>query len=388
MTTSHTAIINPKLLIWARSSAGMETDYASKKLGVSEERLIAWENGSIQPTIKQLRKAANVYKQNFAAFFLPSPPEVFKPPLKDYRRHHGANEQEIAPEIILDVRDSLNKREIALELLDGLGEIVPNFDLTCNINEKPEEIGLRVRDVLGMSFSEQKTLKDPRIAFNYWKERLEKIGVLVFQSTKIEINEMRGFSIYSEKLPLVVINRKDAYSARTFTLFHELTHLMLRKSGLCDLEPRLDISPQEQKLEVFCNAVAAQTLVPDKFLLSYPEVSATKHEEWTNHVLSNLSRDFGVSREVVLRRLLDLGLTSQKFYEELRRRYTEEAKKSKAKKGFVTPSIDAISSKGKRFAGLVLESLNSAAITQADASDYLGVKAKHFGKIADALGMK
>ena len=134
MIKSSTAIINPELLLWARNSAKMDIAYASKRLGVTEEKLLGWESGSTKPTIIQLRKAAKVYKQNFAAFFLPTAPEVFVPPIKDYRRHHGAVDHEISPEIILDIKDSLNKREIALELLDGLGEKSTSVDIACGID--------------------------------------------------------------------------------------------------------------------------------------------------------------------------------------------------------------------------------------------------------------
>lgn len=388
MIRSDSALINPALLVWARKSARMDTIYASKKIGIEEEKLVAWENGSLEPSIKQLRIIASVYKQNFGAFFLPSPPSVFEPPLKDYRRHHGASGHEISPEIILDIKECLDKREIAIELIDELGELLSSFDLVCSIEEVPADVGEKIRNYLDVSFAEQKSLKDPRLAFNFWRGRFEAIGILVFQSTKIEINEMRGYSVFYDRLPLIVVNRKDSYSARTFTMFHELTHLMLRSAGLCDLEARLDISPHEQKLEVFCNAVAAQALVPDKYFLAYPEIRNVDPEGWTPSVLSNIARDFGVSREVVLRKLLDLGLTTQRFYEAMRQQFNDDIKKSKLKKGFVTPSANVVSSKGKRFVGLVLESLNSSSISAADASDYLGVKAKHFGKIANALGMK
>ena len=194
--------------------------------------------------------------------------------------------------------------------------------------------------------------------------------------------------MYFDQLPLVVVNRKDAYSARTFTLIHEFTHLLLRSSGLCDLSADSGRPPSEQRLEVFCNAVASQTLVPDSALLSYAGLTRIAPEAWTDEILGPIARDFGVSREVILRKLLDLGLTTRAFYQENRERYTQEAieYKQKQKGGFVPPAVDVVSTKGRQYVSLVFEALNSSVITAADAADFLGVKTKHFRTIEANLG--
>lgn len=101
MSRSTKALIKPELLVWARESAGMEISLTAKKLNVSEDKILDWESGSKHPTVKQLRKAAKVYKQSFAAFYLSEPPKVFRPPVKDYRRLPGLLMHEISSEIII-----------------------------------------------------------------------------------------------------------------------------------------------------------------------------------------------------------------------------------------------------------------------------------------------
>lgn len=385
----HRAQINPELLTWARDSSKMTLEYASDKLGVDEVKLASWERGDAQPTIRQLRKLARVYRVNFAAFFLPRPPITFKPPVKDYRRHHEAtfSDSDISPDIHIDLRQNLNTREIALELESELGDDIENFSLECSLHDEPSRVAEKLRDALKITFSIQKTFRNSRIAFNEWREAITRIGCLVIQSTAVDLSDMRGYSVYFEQKPLIVVNRKDPYSARTFTLIHELVHILLRSSGLCDLHANTEMPAHEQHLEVFCNKVAAQTLVPDKYLLSYPSVRTTSKEGWTDSVLAPIARDFGVSREVILRKLLDKGLTTAQFYEDNRERYRQEAiegKKSNTK-GFLPPSTDVVSSKGKKFVSSVMDAMNSSIITQSDAADYLGVKAKHFSKIESKL---
>jgi len=383
MATSHRAEINPKLLIWARESSRMDVDYASRKLGISAEKLISWESGQAQPTIKQLRNTAKSYRVNFGAFFLPEPPEVFKSPIKDLRRHHGATFNDICPEIYMDLRSNLNSREVVIELEDELNEEAHNFNLKCSIDDDPKKVAKIIRKELGITFPKQLKFRNSRVAFNKWRTAISNYGCFALQSTKIELDDMRGYSVYFNRKPLIVVNRKDPYAARTFTLLHEFTHLLLRSSGLCDLHANTNLPAHEQRLEVFCNKVAAQALVPDTHLLRYEVIHSTKKDAWNDEILAPLSRDFGVSREVILRKILDYGLTTSQFYEDHRERYRQEAKESKQRRkgGFVTPSVDVVSAKGKHFVSVVIDAMNSAIITPNDASDYLGVKSKHFSKI-------
>ncbi|TDY03002.1 XRE family transcriptional regulator [Thiohalophilus thiocyanatoxydans] len=384
------AQINPDLLIWARKSCRMDIDYAADKLKVTRENLESWESGSKQPTVNQLRNIAKKYRINFGAFFLPSPPQVFTPPVKDYRLHHGAESNDIDPDITIELRMNLQAREIALELENELDESFSRFELECSINDKPEIVATNIRKVLGISFEKQKKFRSSRVAFNEWRNAISSYGVLALQSTHIALRDMRGYSVYFDYMPLIVVNRKDAYAARSFTLLHEFTHLLLRSSGLCDLNSDDSRPVHDQKLEAFCNAVASHVLVPDSLLLSYKQLRGVPSNQWNDEILSPIAKDFGVSREVILRKLLDHGLTTREFYLENRERYTQEAieYKKRQKGGFVTPSIDVISAKSRQFVSLVFDAMNSNVITRNDASDYLGVRAKHFSAIESMLGSK
>jgi transcriptional regulator with XRE-family HTH domain len=71
------ATINPALLIWARTTAGYELMGAAEALDLSQEKLEAWEEGEVQPSIPQLRKLAEFYKRPLAVLYLPEPPQTF-----------------------------------------------------------------------------------------------------------------------------------------------------------------------------------------------------------------------------------------------------------------------------------------------------------------------
>ncbi|MCU7915046.1 MAG: ImmA/IrrE family metallo-endopeptidase [Candidatus Thiodiazotropha sp. (ex Gloverina cf. vestifex)] len=239
----------------------MDMEYAANKLSVPHEKLESWESGHVQPTINQLRVIAKTYRVNFGALFLPEPSEVFTPPVKDYRLHHGAEHGEIDPEITIDLRTNLNAREIALELEIELGEQPQSFDLQCSLSDNSTSVAKKIRSTLEITFEKQKKFRASRVAFNEWRNAISLYDVLALESTKVALNDMRGYSVYFDKMPLIVVNRKDAYSTRTFTLLHEFTHLLLRSSGLCDLNTDTGRSSTDQRLEAFCNAVASQVLV-------------------------------------------------------------------------------------------------------------------------------
>ena len=80
---SDKAYITPKVLRWARESARMSMEIAASKVHITPERLNEWEEGIIQPTIKQAEILAKAYRRPFALFFLPEIPRDFQP-LQDF----------------------------------------------------------------------------------------------------------------------------------------------------------------------------------------------------------------------------------------------------------------------------------------------------------------
>src|SRR6266849_7603075 len=242
------ALVKPELLTWARDAAGLSVEDAARRIHVDLKRLEQWERGKSRPTINQLGKMADVYKRPLGVFFLPHPPtEETAPP--DFRRSHTPADAVLSPELRLAIRRVRLKRQTALELLKELEQKPPSFSLTAQIGQDPEEVAAVLRHGLGAGTD--RIAADAREHFNRWRSALQAAGVLVFQSEKIEVEEMRGFSITDRPLPVVVVNIKDAPAARNFSLFHETAHILLGRSGLCNFEEDGDSS--QQRVETFCN---------------------------------------------------------------------------------------------------------------------------------------
>lgn len=377
------AIINPALLIWARESAGYVLEEAATKAGIPSEKLSAWENGDTRPTIRQLRELGRVYRRPLAVFYLPEPPHKFQP-LHDFRRLPNEVTSRESPELRFAIARARYRREVALELMEGEGEEIPNFQTSASLIEDPEDVGARIRDLLGVTNEIQFGWTKPREAFNAWREAFERAGILVFQAVGVELEEMRGFSISQIPLPAVVVNIKDTPRGRIFSMFHEFIHLLLREEALCDLRDQwVKRRPQESRVEVFCNRAAGAALVPRRKLLWNEAVIHHQGTDWKDEEIASLAQHFSVSREVILRRLLILDLTSEDFYQHKRTEYQAQYRAAQQQKrpGFAPPSLLAYSNAGPLYTRLVLRSYYDERITTRDVSEYLDVRLKHLSKI-------
>ena len=101
--------------------------------------------------------------------------------------------------------------------------------------------------------------------------------------------------------------------------------------------------------------------------------------------LAELAKTFSVSKEVILRRLLTVGLTSENYYRLMRIEFIAEYKrlrdKIKDKDGGPSPALMTVRNLGKPFVELVLNSYHDNRIGLSTVSDYLGVRVKHLPKI-------
>lgn len=391
------AKVKPGVLVWARESAGFSQAQVAEKLRIELEVLAAWEAGADAPSIPKLRKLAELYKRPLAVLYLSAPPMKFQA-MRDYRRLPGSGIPSISPAIVIEDRKARQKRELALELAKDLAEPFPQFILSTSMAQDPEQIGALVRGELGVTTVLQKSWREPsgRLTFKGWRERMEQKGVLVFQSDAFNSTEASGFAIWETVAPVIVVSRKATpYPRRTFSLLHEFAHLLLRASGVSDLEIETDSRrpPEEQKVEVFCNAVAAAALIPKDDLFALPTFRSHSQGEltWTDAELSEISRTFGVSREAVLRRLLTFDRTSKAFYQETRQRLAEEWEQSRSKQKAEAKDIprnmpqEAVSNIGRPLISMVLERYHQDHLSLSEVAGYLGLKAKHVGKVEQMM---
>lgn len=385
------ANINPKLLIWARDSIGLNVSDVSKKMKFSEQKILDWESGKSKPSVPQLRKLANLYKRPIAIFFLPKPPLTFDA-MKDFRK---VSELGLiikpSPALFIEIRRANYKREVALELAKEINEEIPLLEESIDLSNDYDSISNRVRHLLKINIEEQFSWKDNYLAYKTWKEIIEEKGVLVFQTShtsRIKVGEMRGFSISEEKLPVIMINSQDSTRGKIFTLLHEFIHILLHKAGICDLAIYDNPITEEERIETFCNMIAGGILVPTSAILNEEVVQKqTSKESWTFNEIDTLSKKFSVSHEVILRRLLILDKTTSRFYKKKRSELLSHYKKlDEGIRSGIPPYYRLIiRNNGLSYIKLVLNAYYQEAINTSQLSDYLGMKLKHLPKIENTI---
>ncbi|HML68927.1 MAG TPA: XRE family transcriptional regulator [Clostridia bacterium] len=375
------AIITPSVIQWARNLDSIPVKESARSANVTEEQILAWESGADLPTIRQAKLLANKYRVPYVYFFLPDiPKKIKRVDFVDFRTFHNKFEQTtLSRNMLWLLRDIYDRREVMLDMYEKQNR-KPNV-FSPNINARNATIiAKEIRSFLGIDYEKQRLFRKPEVAYNYYVSALEMKDVLVFQTKKIDRNEMRGLSVYYSMFPIIVLNRTDEPAARLFSLIHELAHLFLRTSGLCnDFES--DVYEDRNKIELFCNQVAAMALVPLDIIKSHPIYQEIAKVGYQDTFIQSIARDFAVSREVILGRLLACDKISRDFYFRTLERFTEEYldyKKNK-KDGFVPPAIDNGSQVGKLYARTVLTSLGRDIISPIDASHYLlNLSTNHF----------
>jgi Zn-dependent peptidase ImmA (M78 family) len=391
MSRSTEALVDPALLAWARATSGLSIEEAAGSLQTKPEKVQAWEDGAANPSMAQLRKMATAYKRLLSDFYLPRPPEEAPLP-HDFRRLPGEVAFRYSRPLRYQLRLARQRRALALDFAAELDSELPTIHGHLQVDADPERAGGELRRLLGVSLDEQRSWRDPRKAYNAWRLAAERTGILVFQVADVPKTEMLGFTLAERPLPVIGINRKLSPNGRTFTLLHECVHVFLDQSGICDIEEGALRPAEEQRMEVFCNAVAAAALVPRDILLAEPlvRIHPPAPRDWSDDELTSSGRTFGVSNEVILRRLLTMGRTSQAFY--VARRAVWDSLIDNAPAPLETDNdikrnmpVEVLSNLGRPFVRLVLDSYANSYTSLADVTRHLGLRADHVAKVENLL---
>lgn len=387
MAKSMKVDVNPDVLVWARKNSSLDIDIAASKIKVKIEQLRAWESGDDKPSIAQLRKLANIYKFPISVFFLSVVPKNFSV-MKDFRHLPEYMPAKFSRQLQLEIRKVQQRRETAIELQSSLVDEISTFDKKVSLEDDVRNSALKIREILHLDINEQKKWSKPRIAFNEMRYLVENTGILVFEVDNVDIQEMRGFAIAEKIMPVIAINRKDSFNGRIFSLLHEFVHILLGQGGISNSSYYDDT---EEKVEVFCNKLAAEILVPSSIILSNPYIKTGKQRYSDSEILA-IAKNFSVSEEVILRRLLTLEKISNSFYKEKREEYLEIYKRNAArttndrvfKQNVPQQTITGL---GIPFISFAIENFNADKITLNDLSNALGgIKIKHIRAIGQKLG--
>ncbi len=376
--------IQPALLQWACQRSGLDNLLLQQRF----PKLAEWESGERQPTLKQLEKFAKATFTPVGFFFLTEPPEE-QIPIPDFRTMRGRVVTRPKANLLDTIYLCQQRQDWYRQHARSNGFKPIAFVGAVTRKTAVTEAAAKMQNVLGFDLAH-------RAKFSTWEEtlaefikRVEQVGVLVMRSgivanntrRKLDPEEFRGFALADELAPLIFINGADTKSAQMFTLAHELAHLWLGQSALSSVEI---VDREEHAVEQWCDAVAAEFLVPMTDLTGAVETLTVDDE-----LIKALARKYKVSTLVILRRLRDGEFLG---WNEYRQRYAHELqrllnmKKSGGSGGSYYPTQTA--RVGKRFATTIIESALEGQTLYRDAMRMLGVvKQSTFNELGRSLGI-
>lgn len=368
--------VHPALLRWARERAGLTPDDLRQKFPKLDE----WEAEATQPTLRQLESFARTTMTPFGYFFLPEPP-VDQLPIPDFRTVQDQAVRIPSPNLLETVQTQQRRQAWLRETLVAEGEQPLPFVGTVTTADDTMQVAHEIRQRLGIEggWAEgQGTWTD---ALRALRLMVDSVGIVVAtngvvgNNTHRKLNpvEFRGFVLVDEFAPFVFINGADGKAAQMFTLAHELAHVWLGQSGVFDLR---ELQPANNAIELFCNAVAAEFLLPAHNLERAWEEARRNADPY-----QILARRFKVSAIVAARRVLDLGFITRpqffEFYEayeqdERRRRETRES----GGDFYLTQNVRL----GRRFAVAVVHAVKDGRMLYREAYELTGLSGATFDK--------
>jgi Zn-dependent peptidase ImmA (M78 family) len=357
--------INQERIAWCCADYGITPDDLAYELGIaasSMEHVMAGEDGM---TFNQLRKVAEYFGRGVLFFLEEGPVDAAQVHTAQFRTL--ANQKpEMSPSLKKLIERVEKQRSVYLSLLEDLDETERICFRPPNLPRRniKEAAGI-VRRWLGLTDKND---------FNSYRAAIEAQGILVFRSNgysgKWQIpkqNPIIGFTLYDPVCPVIVIKKQSADAQQVFTLMHELGHLLMHKTSSIDDEQDFY---SHQGHERDANAFAGYLLVPDDFLITIRDAGRPKDASLFDDWLAQQRKAWGVSVEVILRRLLDENRLPQSQYAAYRQ----------WRANLVIPQTDGgiryrfsepKSMFGDTFVMTVLDALNARHITLAKASTYL-----------------
>ena len=382
--------INTALLSWARERAGLTQEELIAKHKDKFKKLPEWESGATKPTLKQIEGFARAVNVSVGYLFLSQPPKELIP-IPDFRTFTGQAVKRPSPNLLDTIYACQDRQAWYRGYAQSILQPELEFVSSAMLDARPEVVAARMRRTLGFGLADQQASQTWRNALRLFIRKAGEAGILVMVSGVVGSNnhrvldpeEFRGFALSDPLAPLVFINGADTKAAQIFTLAHELAHIWLGSSALSNLEAMP--GPATLREEVWCNAVAAEFLVPMEALRT-----GLQEGEPLPDALSRLARIFKVSTLVILRRLLDANWLARDAFDLAWQEEVEHLRGLMQDKGsgggdFYSTTLARVS---RRFASALVVSTLEGHTSYSDAFRMLGIsRTETLNKIGREVGV-
>ncbi len=373
--------INRERLLGCLDQMAMDLTELAQRANIKEDKLrdVLEERRTL--TINQTRRLAQALGRGLFFLLMPGPM-----PEENNAAHFRTiinHDPSLTSDIRLLIQQVEKHRRRYLMLLEELDRAPRPIDLP-----PPDTLPDELRKWLGW---------DQSSSFEQYRAALEARGFMVVLSNGYKgrwhiprESDVMGFSLPYDILPVIFVRKMDYPARQVFTLAHEVAHILLHH------EPRMDMTDNLWALEgqeAEANTLAGQLLVPDKLLddITGSGPLPETPEEMAGYLMPWRDQT-GVSAEVIVRRLVETGRLTRRFYQSYRAwlqeldRQREIDRRNRRGGGQRKRYQEPIRLFGDQYVRTVLQAWEDKHITLPKASDYLdGIKVKDIAELEKAL---
>lgn len=321
--------IKHAILYWARETSKLSIEDAARKLKITDsktasavEKLVAFEEGIKKPSRSLLIRMSKHYHRPLLTFYLDQPPSIGDRG-EDFRTLPDSFQEVENAYVDVLIRDIKARQSTIREtLIDEDEESRLDFIGKHTIDHDVGRIVQTIRETINIALDEYRAQPDHKEAFKLLRQQVEAAGIFVLlkgnlgsHHSNIAVTVFRGFALSDDIAPFIVINDRDAEAAWSFTLVHEMAHLVLGQTGISGAYP-------EKEIEKFCNNVASEFMLPaaefDPFQFSSYDLETLKTE------ISDYAFSKKLSNSHIAYRLYRRGDINKPLWESLRKYYNDK----------------------------------------------------------------
>ena len=333
-----------------------------------------WQNGNA-PTFNQIEKVSKSTGIPLGYFFLQKPP-VENITLVNYRTIDSEQLSNPSRNLIDTLHDMDLVQEWVREYQIANGNLPCAFVGLFKNETKYTTIAENIRNLLNIKIDWYNQTKTVEESFNFLRAAISNLGVVVMMNgvvgnnthRPLDIEEFRAFAVVDEYAPLIFINANDSINGRLFSLVHEFVHICKGENSLYN--DMVYVEHTVQPIEILCNAVAAEILVPHNVFIT----------EWNNTVINQdnlifnidqIAKKFKCGTMVIARRAYDNGFIDYSTYQQICKTainsYNRNRKKKKEEGGGGDYYKTLASRLDRRFLDMVVGSVRSGTMQYTDA---------------------
>lgn len=340
---------------------GIPREMIAKKCGIKIETLNEYCNKDSEIEYIVLKNMAKLFRKPWTVFLLEKPESPVA--IDNDNRTINNQKQALGPELVKFIEDAEFTIDISKELAPDFKIDLPYYKMTIQSN--PQVAGEKMRSLIVPNESEIKKIHGTREMLNYWKHVIQNKGIYVSEKA-LPTEQVRAFSIKKYNRAIIVLSTKDSYAARSFSLFHELCHIILNNTGVCALSDFRSMTTER-----YCNQFAASFLAPKALINNV--LDNTNSDLSSNDAIELITNRLGISRVATAIRLADIGIIPPVDSIQLE---TMQSHKNRSI-GRATKSgnyyATAINAAGVAFSKQVFGAVTSGIISNSDAARFLGV---------------